>query len=161
MHNGTHVWYTLLKCLCVMVHMFDIPHLNVCAWYYACLLKFTQMFVRDVCAWYLWVMWLCFYAPSPIFVLQLCYQDMIVKQGLADLESLAFLFKKSYAFKDVSTMKRGLESFINEFLLITLSSLVPLKFVLCERSLFAKDSPDVWFDRTRSAAPTRRRARRK
>ena len=74
---------------------------------------------------------------------------MIVKQGLADLESLAFLFKKSYAFKDVSTMKRGLEYFINEFLLITLSGLVPLKFVICERSLFAKDSPDVWFDRTR------------
>ena len=50
------------------------------------------MFVRDVCAWCLWVMWLCFYSPSQLFVFQLCYQDMIVKQGLADLESFAFLF---------------------------------------------------------------------
>ena len=43
------------------------------------------MFVRDVCAWCLWVMWLCFYSPSPLFVFQLCYQDMLVKQGLASV----------------------------------------------------------------------------
>ena len=116
MRNGTYVWYTPLKCLCVMVHMFVTIHLNVCAlclwvmWfclyspfsifvpqpcYYVCyspLKCLCMMFVLDVCALCLWVMWFCFYSPSSIFVPQLCYQDMIVKQGLADLESFAFLF---------------------------------------------------------------------
>ena len=41
------------------------------------------MFVGDVTL---------FLFPFPNFVPKLCYQDMIVKQGLADLESFAFLF---------------------------------------------------------------------
>ena len=82
--NGTYVWYTPLKCLCVMVHMFVTVHLNVCA----------------LC---LWVMWFCFHSPSSIFVPQLCYQDMIVKQGLAHLESFAFLFLLHRPSKYLST----------------------------------------------------------
>ena len=44
------------------------------------------MFVGDV---------ILFLFPFSIFVPQLCYQDMIVKQGLADLESFAFLLKST------------------------------------------------------------------
>ena len=42
LRNGTHVWYTPLKSLCVMVHMFVKVHFNVCVW---CL---RLMFVGDV-----------------------------------------------------------------------------------------------------------------